>query len=232
MKTRIIYTKIWQDSFFTSLSSEEKIAFIYYLTNDQVNIIHFYECPDRKVIFDTGISLTKLLNLKGKLQTNKKIFFYKDYVFLVNAIRYESYTGEKNEEAKRKTIQLLSSDVLAWYKDIIDRGIDRGIDTQPIPSINNNIEIINNNKGVVKGEFSTFESLTDLILEEISSKYKVPLSFVKSKLDDMKLWHEQNPRRNNKQNWKATLMNWVKRDALKIIYKERQTINKFSVTKV
>jgi len=209
MKTRIIYTKIWQDSFFTSLSSEEKIAFIYYLTNDQVNIIHFYECPDRKVIFDTGISLTKLLNLKGKLQTNKKIFFYKDYVFLVNAIRYESYTGEKNEEAKRKTIQLLSSDVLAWYKDIIDRGIDRGIDTQPIPSINHKSEIIIQKSEKIRG--IRREDLTDTVLQEIAKKYKTSLSFVKSKLEDLDNYTKAHGKKYS--DYGAALSNFVKKDA-------------------
>jgi hypothetical protein len=33
-------------------------------------------------------------------------------------------------------------------------------------------------------------------------------------------------------NYKAALMNWVKSDALKIIQKERQINNKYSVTKV
>lgn len=224
MKTRIIYTKIWQDSFFSSLSPEEKLVFIYYITNDHVNIIHFYECSDRTVMFDTGISLTKLLNLKGKLQDHKKILFYKDFVFLTNASRYEIYTGEKNEEAKRKILLLLSKDVLDWYNNILDRGID----TQPIPSINHNTEIISNKSYKERG--IRREDLTDLILEEISLKYKVPLSFVKSKLDDVDNYVAAHGKRYK--DYKAALSNFVKKDALKIIQKERQDFNKFTVTKV
>lgn len=210
MKTRILYTKIWQDSFFTSLSTEEKLVFIYYITNDHVNIIHFYECPDRTVIFETGITSTKLLNLKGKLQTDKKMFFYKDYVFLVNAVRYESYTGEKNEEAKRKTIQLLSNDVLAWYKDIIDRGIDRGIDTQPIPPINHKSEIIIQKSEKIRG--CRREDLTDVVLLEIANKYLTSFSFVKSKLEDLDNYTKAHGKKYS--DYKAALSNFVKKDAL------------------
>lgn len=211
MKTRILYTKIWQDSFFTSLSIEEKIVFIYYLTNDQVNIIHFYECPDRKVIFETGISTQKLQTFKKKLQANNKIGFYKDYVFLVNANRYESYTGEKNEKAKRKITALLSRDVLDWYNNVLDRGIDRGIDTPSIPSINHKSEIINNKlriRGIRR------EGITEEILQEISNKYKVPLSFVKDKLDDLDNYVAAHGK--PYKDYKAALSNFVKSDALKI----------------
>ena len=209
MKTRILYTKIWQDSFFVSLSPAEKLLFIYYLTNDQVNIIHFYECPDRRVIFETGITDSILQTSKIKLQTNKKIFFYKDYVFLVNAVRYESYTGEKNEEAKKKTTQLLSSDVLAWYKNIIDRGIDRGMDTQPIPPINHKSEIIIHKSEKIRG--IRREDLTDIVLQEIASKYLTSLSFVKSKLEDLDNYTKAHGKKYS--DYKAALSNFVKKDA-------------------
>jgi hypothetical protein len=78
--------------------------------------------------------------------------------------------------------------------------------------------------------FSSIESLTETTLQEVAEKYRVPLSFVQSKLDDMTNWHNENPRKNNKTNWKATLMNWVKRDAIKIV--TSQHVNKFGVTKV
>ena len=51
---------------------------------------------------------------------------------------------------------------------------------------------------------------------EIAEKYKVPLSFVESKYEDMILWHESDPRKNKKVNWRSTLMAWVKKDALQI----------------
>lgn len=62
-------------------------------------------------------------------------------------------------------------------------------------------------------EFSHIEDISEIIVIEIAEKYQVSPEFVWSKLDDIRLWHEENPKRNNKKNWKATLMKWVKKDS-------------------
>ncbi len=60
--------------------------------------------------------------------------------------------------------------------------------------------------------------ISDEDLQGIADKYDVPLSFVRSKHDDLQNWYDEKPedksRRNR--NWLATLRNWVKRDALQI----------------
>lgn len=53
-------------------------------------------------------------------------------------------------------------------------------------------------------------------LQALAERNNVPINFVKSKFDDMVLWHEQNPYKNKKISWKATLATWVKKDQLKI----------------
>jgi hypothetical protein len=58
--------------------------------------------------------------------------------------------------------------------------------------------------------------LDNFFLKDVASKCQVPLSFVLSKYEDMVLWHEQDPAKNKKIDWKATLRAWVKKDSLKI----------------
>jgi DNA-binding transcriptional regulator YhcF (GntR family) len=65
-------------------------------------------------------------------------------------------------------------------------------------------------------EHTLITDLKEKDFEEISTHYGVPLAFVKSKYDDMVNWHDEDPSRHKKLNWKATLRNWVKRDAIKI----------------
>ena len=67
-------------------------------------------------------------------------------------------------------------------------------------------------------KYSKIENLTQSDLEEIASKYQVPLAFVTSKYDDMVLWAGERPG-NSKvkgRNWKLTLMKWVKADGMKL----------------
>jgi len=148
MKTRILHTKLWKDSFFSKLSISEKILFVYFLTNEKVNIIHCYEITDREIMFDTGINSPTIEVFKQKVTEAKKMFFFKDFVYLYNATKYENYTGGKNEAAKEKLIDEMNPEIKGWFINIknnpINTSIDRGIYTPSIGTINHKSEIINN----------------------------------------------------------------------------------------
>lgn len=150
MKTRIVHTKFWKDSFVSELNTEEKLVFLYYLTNENINILHLYECSDRQVVFDTGIDRGILDGIKQKFADANKILFFKDYVFLVNANRYEEYTGEKNEKAKKQLLNIINCDVVSWYEKVRKKIKDTPIDTPiMIGSINHKSETINHNSKVI-----------------------------------------------------------------------------------
>lgn len=67
-------------------------------------------------------------------------------------------------------------------------------------------------------KYPTLDCLTEIDFERIANKQQVPVSFVKSKYEDMCLWAGSKP--NNPKlrgrNWNLTLISFVKRDALKI----------------
>jgi len=121
MKTRIVHTKIYKDSYFVGLSTEERLLFIYYITNEHINILGLYECPDRIVEFETGINQDLIQKIKLKLEQDEKIFFRGDWVFIKNAYRYQKYKGAKNEKAKADVFNALSRDLKDWIMDIIKK---------------------------------------------------------------------------------------------------------------
>ena len=118
MKTRIVHTKMWKDDYFGSLKPTEKLLFIYYLTCERVNILHCFEVPEREITFDTGLDLKAIEAIKQKFQADHRIFFYKKYVYLCNASRYEKYTGESNEKAQKDIIQAMPPDVAEWFLQV------------------------------------------------------------------------------------------------------------------
>ena len=85
-------------------------------------------------------------------------------------------------------------------------------------------------KETIQKKGASIKNLKEEDLIDISKKYNVPLAFVMSKLDDMQNWLEAKGKRYK--NYKAALSNWVKKDAIAIINKERQAVNKFKVTQV
>lgn len=120
MNSRIFYSKLFKDEFYASLTLAEKNLFIYFLFNMHINIIHLYEVSKREILFDTGVTTEELENAKNKFQANKKLYFYKNYVYIANANRYQRYTGERNQTAKETLFSQLPNDVLDWYYSISD----------------------------------------------------------------------------------------------------------------
>ena len=114
MKTRMLHTKIWQDSFYTSLTPVESYLFLYFLLNSYVTVIHLYECPDRTIIYETRVSAEDLAIAKDRFMKADKMYFYKDWVYLKNADRYEQYAGLA-EKGKDTLLRQLNNDIYTWY---------------------------------------------------------------------------------------------------------------------
>jgi phage replication O-like protein O len=67
---------------------------------------------------------------------------------------------------------------------------------------------------IQKIERPKISELNDTHFEPIAQKYNVPISFVRSKYDDMVNWHESSGKQ--KKDWIATLRGFVKEDAVKV----------------
>lgn len=209
MKTRILHTKFWKDSFVAELTPVEKLIFNYLLTNENITILHLYECSDREIMFDTGATKDQVTRAKEKLQEAGKVFFYKDYILLGNADRYESYMGERNDVAKEKLKKELPKDVLDWYNNISDRGIE-GV---YIPSINHKQEIINNKERVVKGKQNSIDYLRNLpedLVTQFSDYYNCSPDQVRSKAQDIINYCKANGK--TYKDYHATIHVWLKKD--------------------
>lgn len=222
MDTRKLQTKIWTDSWFMDLSRAGKVLFLYTLTNKNVNLTGIYECNDRVISFETGLAAGELEAAKEELAG--KVDFHKDWVRVRNQLRYDPIKGDKNNLwiAYEKQLEAIPDHIKDYFYNL-----DRGIEA-PLEGVESPLEGTKGigigkgkgkgigNKGGVGGS-NDIGTLSDIDFIEIAEKYQVPKAFVLSKYDDMVNWHEENPRKNNKANWKATLRNWVKRDAIKLV---------------
>lgn len=212
MKRRSLETRFWKDNYIQTLTSNGKLLFIYLLMNEYVNIIHIYELPETYISLETGISIKQIQDLKVKFEKDGKFLFKDSWIKIVNADKYEHYEGLLNDRAKDNLLKIIPSHIIGYFNTPIDRSIDT---SQKVSS--NQYPITNNQQSVTNKENKDYmESITPEIISEIAKKYLVPESFVKSKLEDIELWEGEKPGRMKGRNWKLTLMNWVKRDSLKI----------------
>jgi len=99
MKTRILHTRFWQDSYVVGLTYKEKLTFLYLLTNDRVGLTGIYELPDRYIQMDVGLTRPELQKIKTNFQKSGKFFFSDGWVVILNVNRYNNYVS--NEKVKK-----------------------------------------------------------------------------------------------------------------------------------
>lgn len=226
MNTRVIHTKLWKDEFFADLTASEKVAFLYFITNERINVLHCYEVSNRELRFDTGLTDSQIQQAKEKFQQAGKMYFFKDWVFLKNACKYQKFEGETNDKAKEKIKETMGDDVSRWFTQVSDTNFEpidtnnESIDTPQRGSNNQKLEI--SNKKLKRGESAERGVSAALVsnkpsgekMQEIADLYQVPLAFVESKWDDLQNWCLAKGKKYT--DYTAALRNWVKNDAIKI----------------
>lgn len=153
MKTRIIHTKIHEDSYFRSLSDREQNFFFFLITNEKVNLIGIYKCPDWYILAckPTWNSLV-LQQMKDKFSKDGKFLFINDWVKIVNYDKYNQYTGDLNKKAIQRETLEVPEEVLEYSIDTVSIGYLEFSKTHNTPS--NKKSVISNKKSVISNQYS------------------------------------------------------------------------------
>ena len=90
MKTRIIQTRFWKDTFISELNPKTKLLFIYLLSNERIELTGAYEVPLRYIAMETGLTLAEVE--KGFSEIESKIKYKDGYVVVLNSQKYQDYS--------------------------------------------------------------------------------------------------------------------------------------------
>jgi hypothetical protein len=101
MKLRSINTRIWDDSWISELSPNEKLVWLYLLTNPLTNLIGVYEITLKRIAFDTGLSIDSVREAIEGFQRQKKAFYYENHIMLVNFYANQSMNPKMIIGAKK-----------------------------------------------------------------------------------------------------------------------------------
>ena len=112
-KNRMVNTRFWDDSYVARMGPNEKLVFLYLLTNPLTTIAGVYELSARRASFDTGLSQKEIGKVLEKLDKDGKIIRIGDWIGIVNFIRYQSLNPKV-----RKGIQV---ELEKAPKELIDR---------------------------------------------------------------------------------------------------------------
>lgn len=98
-KLRSINTAIWNDVWFEELNPEQKLLFIYLITNEKTNMLGVYEISIRKISFDTAIDSERVSKALEGFAKNGKIRYECDSIILLNYLKHQNYNFNMKKSA-------------------------------------------------------------------------------------------------------------------------------------
>lgn len=206
MKTRILHTRFWEDSYISQLKADEQLAFVYLLTNPRVNLCGIYELPDSQIFLP--ISKERWQSIKEKFMADKKFIFIDGWVRIVNYEKYNCYTGEKNIVAREKELLQVKKEILEYPIDTVS------IDYRyPSDSLSNQKSVISNQKPVV----TVLSNFSSIKWEEFLNDNEFKNKDVELAYKTARDWLASSGKRYK--DYKAFFRNWLRRtpDKMKTI---------------
>ena len=105
-KSRMINTSFWSDPFIQDLNNNEKLLYLYFLTNERTSICGIYEITERTMAFDTGIELKKIKQTVDTLVHAGKIKRHKNWIYLLNFSKHQKSNPSVEQGIKRAIKEL------------------------------------------------------------------------------------------------------------------------------
>jgi DnaD/phage-associated family protein len=85
---RNVHSRIWKDEWVSDLEPEAKLLFIYLFSNERASICGLYELPLKFIVFETGISKDKVLEILAVFEKEKKVYYRDGIVWVKNLRKY------------------------------------------------------------------------------------------------------------------------------------------------
>lgn len=105
-KQRIINTKFWSDEYIQNCTLEEKLLFLYFLTNEHTDICGIYEISMHTIEFETGLKKDSLLKAMDSLSKANKVFYLDGYIFIKNFQRHQNLNPKVQQGICRSLSQV------------------------------------------------------------------------------------------------------------------------------
>lgn len=124
-KLRSVNTHFWDDEFVSNLHPNEKLLFLYLLTNSLTNVAGVYEITDRRIAFDTGLGTQAINAGFSVMEKAGKVKRVGSWLILVNHHKNQKMNPSM-EQARKSILAALPKEVVTAY--------EQGVPTLPSSS--------------------------------------------------------------------------------------------------
>ena len=187
---RPIKISIWDDEWFYSLSAEEKIVWVFLLTNRNVHVSGIYQLPKPLISPYVGVTKGEVDRILEKFEADGKIVCKKGWIFIRNYLKNQvrQFTGNDNIlksiriflNDRPELVKLFSLHDEAPYKPLLSPLVTPSRDFQdPSLNVNGNGNVNVKGNGNLKGdseEASTFHLSPETVDNSPRSRMKKGLA--------------------------------------------------------
>jgi hypothetical protein len=90
-KLRSVSTQFWSDPWIEDLTANEKLLYLYFITNEKTNMLGVYELSIKKISFETGLNKDVIEKALKGFETIGKVKYIQNYVILLNFTKHQNY---------------------------------------------------------------------------------------------------------------------------------------------
>lgn len=104
-KLRSVSTNFWTDPFIEDLSPNEKLLFLYLITNPKTNMLGVYEVSIKKMSYETGLNKDVIEKALKGFERLGKVKYVKNHIVLLNFLKHQNF----NPNMKKSAIDIYNS---------------------------------------------------------------------------------------------------------------------------
>jgi hypothetical protein len=119
-KQRIVNTHFWRDSYILSLKPDERLMFLWVITNPATDLCGAYEAALSTIELETGLKGKRILEILAKFFTAGKVLYRDGWVLIKNFSKHQHGSSPKVALGAERSLNACPD----WVKDTLVKGID------------------------------------------------------------------------------------------------------------
>ena len=144
MRTAIFSTEFWEDDIINELSRDEKLFYIFVVTNPKRNTSRIFKCTDT-VLRKTGdYTADELKALKQSMEEKSLLFFFGGWIVIGDIGYVKPNRGKKSYQIELQEIKKIPVEIIDFYDKLLLNGSITVMERISISNNKDNNNIFNN----------------------------------------------------------------------------------------
>ncbi len=116
---RYISTSFWDDEWIRSLDHEEKLLYLYLMTNTLTNIAGVYKLADHRITYDVGFDNKTITRIFNRFKRDGKVYRHKEYLIIPTWPKHQKWKSKvKIRDGIISILQELDAEIFEYLKKI------------------------------------------------------------------------------------------------------------------